>query len=72
MEAVISLARALSMSTVAEGIETGGQEELLRILGCDLGKGTTSPSRDRRGRQVPCSPAIRTALVEVTPNPLSA
>ena len=39
MEAVISLARALSMSTVTEGIETGGQEELLRILGCDLGPG---------------------------------
>ncbi len=39
MEAVNSLARVLVMSTVAEGIETGGQEELLRILGSDLGQG---------------------------------
>ena len=39
VEAVISLARALGLSTVAEGIETSGQLERLRGLGCELGQG---------------------------------
>ena len=39
VEAVISLARALDLSTVAEGIETPGQLERLRDLGCELGQG---------------------------------
>ncbi len=36
MEAVISLARAPDMSTVAEGIETVGQAKLLQTLVCCL------------------------------------
>jgi EAL domain-containing protein (putative c-di-GMP-specific phosphodiesterase class I) len=39
VEAVISLARALGLRTVAEGIETSGQLERLRDLGCELGQG---------------------------------
>jgi diguanylate cyclase (GGDEF)-like protein/PAS domain S-box-containing protein len=39
VEAVVSLARAMGMKTVAEGIETTEQADLLRALGCDLGQG---------------------------------
>lgn len=35
----ISLARHLELSVVAEGIETEGQLQLLRTLGCDIGQG---------------------------------
>lgn len=38
-EAVISLAHALGMTTVAEGIETTDQLRVLTELGCDLGQG---------------------------------
>jgi diguanylate cyclase len=37
--AVIRLARALGLGTVAEGVENDEQLELLRILGCDLMQG---------------------------------
>jgi diguanylate cyclase (GGDEF)-like protein/PAS domain S-box-containing protein len=37
--AVISLAHALGLETVAEGIETDEQLTILRQLGCDLGQG---------------------------------
>ncbi len=40
VEAVISLARALDLTTVAEGIETTEQLERLRDLGCELGQGS--------------------------------
>jgi len=39
VEAVISLASALGLRTVAEGIETAGQLNRLRALGCELGQG---------------------------------
>ena len=39
VEAVISLARALGLRTVAEGIETTGQLDRLWALGCELGQG---------------------------------
>jgi EAL domain-containing protein (putative c-di-GMP-specific phosphodiesterase class I) len=39
VEAVVGLARALGMKTVAEGIETSEQASRLRNLGCDLGQG---------------------------------
>jgi diguanylate cyclase (GGDEF)-like protein/PAS domain S-box-containing protein len=39
VEAVVGLARALGMKTVAEGIETSEQVSRLRDLGCDLGQG---------------------------------
>ncbi len=37
--AIISLAHALGLSTVAEGIETGEQLAVLAALGCELGQG---------------------------------
>jgi diguanylate cyclase (GGDEF)-like protein/PAS domain S-box-containing protein len=37
--AVISLAHALGLDTVAEGVETEEQLTILRSLGCDLGQG---------------------------------
>ena len=37
--AIISLAHALGLSTVAEGIETGEQLSVLAALGCDVGQG---------------------------------
>jgi EAL domain-containing protein (putative c-di-GMP-specific phosphodiesterase class I) len=39
VEAVIRLAHALGLRTVAEGIETTGQLDQLRALGCELGQG---------------------------------
>ncbi len=39
VESIILLAHTLGMSVVAEGIETPGQEQRLRNLGCDQGQG---------------------------------
>jgi diguanylate cyclase (GGDEF)-like protein/PAS domain S-box-containing protein len=39
VEAMVSLATAMGMQTVAEGIESTGQADLLRALGCELGQG---------------------------------
>ncbi len=36
---IVALARALNLSTVAEGIETREQLQTLKALGCDLGQG---------------------------------
>jgi len=36
---IIDLGRAMSIQTVAEGIEANDQAEMLRSLGCDLGQG---------------------------------
>jgi EAL domain-containing protein (putative c-di-GMP-specific phosphodiesterase class I) len=35
----VSIARALGMTTTAEGVETVGQQEFLTALGCDEGQG---------------------------------
>lgn len=39
VKAIISIAKALGMETIAEGIETREQLELIRRLGCDIGQG---------------------------------
>jgi diguanylate cyclase (GGDEF)-like protein len=39
VEHVIAMAKALSIVTVAEGVETADQVEHLRMLGCDLAQG---------------------------------
>ncbi len=36
---ILSLARSLGLASIAEGIETPEQEELLRSLGCEWGQG---------------------------------
>ncbi|MFZ2987619.1 EAL domain-containing protein, partial [Ideonella sp.] len=39
IEATVRVAGALHMNTVAEGIETTGQAQLIASLGCDRGQG---------------------------------
>jgi diguanylate cyclase (GGDEF)-like protein len=39
VQAVVSIARALGMATTAEGVETAGQREFLKALGCDEAQG---------------------------------
>ena len=39
VNAILSLARALDMQAIAEGIETEAQLEILRSLGCEAGQG---------------------------------
>ena len=39
MQAVVSIARALGMTTTAEGVETEAQKEFLAALGCDEAQG---------------------------------
>jgi EAL domain-containing protein (putative c-di-GMP-specific phosphodiesterase class I) len=36
---MVAMAHRLGLATVAEGVETAGQRDLLRRLGCDLGQG---------------------------------
>ena len=37
--AVIGLGRSLGMTTIAEGVETQEQAEMVQLLGCDMGQG---------------------------------
>ena len=37
--AIISMAKSLDLGTIAEGVETAGQLELLRSKGCQVGQG---------------------------------
>ncbi|MFD2837337.1 EAL domain-containing protein [Azotobacter vinelandii] len=39
VQAIIGLAKDLDMQTIAEGIETEEQRQLLEALGCDSGQG---------------------------------
>jgi diguanylate cyclase (GGDEF)-like protein len=39
IDATVRVARSLGMSTVAEGIETTGQAQILKSLGCEKGQG---------------------------------
>ena len=42
---IVSLSRALGLDSVAEGIETTAQRELLRGMGCAFARATSSPGR---------------------------
>ncbi|HEY6895985.1 MAG TPA: EAL domain-containing protein [Rhodocyclaceae bacterium] len=59
IEAVVTLARSLKLEVVAEGVETQGQAEMLRYLGCDLLQGYLI-SR-------PVAPAVVDALLSRQP-----
>lgn len=39
LEAIVTLGHKLGMTTLAEGVETLGQLERVRVLGCELGQG---------------------------------
>jgi EAL domain-containing protein (putative c-di-GMP-specific phosphodiesterase class I) len=39
VRAVISMSRAMGLETLAEGVETAGQSQILRDLGCDMAQG---------------------------------
>lgn len=39
VSAVVELAHSLKMRVVAEGLETHGQRDLLKAIGCDIGQG---------------------------------
>lgn len=39
VQAILALAQGLELAVVAEGIETPGQHQLLKLLGCHLGQG---------------------------------
>ena len=39
MEQIVQMARQLGISTVAEGVETPEDEQLIRAIGCDTGQG---------------------------------
>ena len=66
---IIEMARALGMSTTAEGIETPEQLAALRSLGCDLGQGYlfSRPVPAEELRALPCA-----GLVDAVVPPLSA
>jgi EAL domain-containing protein (putative c-di-GMP-specific phosphodiesterase class I) len=49
VQAVVSIARALGMTTTAEGVETEAQHEFLAALGCDVSGAPAPHSRDRMG-----------------------
>jgi diguanylate cyclase (GGDEF)-like protein len=39
VQAIVALARGLGLKVVAEGIETAGQQQALKLLGCEYGQG---------------------------------
>jgi len=59
VQAVVNIAASCSMTTVAEGVETPQQKELLRALGCTQMQGFlfsgARPSAEIRKLLVPCS-----------------
>jgi len=63
--AVVSLARNLSLDTVAEGIETAAQQQALITLGCDVGQGFLL-GRPLSARQVAASGAAARSETRVT------
>ena len=55
--AVLSLARSLGLTAVAEGIESADQLDRLRELGATSGRASTSAGRSRPRRSSACSPS---------------
>jgi diguanylate cyclase (GGDEF)-like protein/PAS domain S-box-containing protein len=63
VKAIVDLARAMGMQTIAEGIESSGQAGHLRTLACELGQGYYFSE--------PVSAAEASALLATSPNPQS-
>ncbi len=64
VQSLIQMAANLNIKTVAEGIETSGQADLLRQIGCEFGQGflfAKAMPIDRLIAQVKAANAIRTA-----------
>jgi EAL domain-containing protein (putative c-di-GMP-specific phosphodiesterase class I) len=64
VQAVVNIAASCNMTTVAEGVETPQQKELLRALGCTQMQGflfsAARPSADVRKLLVPSSGDVAT------------
>ncbi len=61
VSAVVGLGQSLGMETIAEGVETQDQAEMLLLLGCAMGQGWLfgTGSGWRRRSSTPSAPAIR-------------
>ncbi|QIN78152.1 EAL domain-containing protein [Rubrobacter marinus] len=68
VRSIVDLARALNLSTVAEGIETRAQLETLKALGCELGQGYLF-SRPVPAEEIP--PLLTLGPDPSTPEPAS-
>lgn len=68
VDAVIKLAHALGLSVVAEGVETGGQRDILRALACDELQGYFF-ARPMPGDALPAWIVGRAAGVTKPPSP---
>jgi EAL domain-containing protein (putative c-di-GMP-specific phosphodiesterase class I) len=55
---IVALAKTLKIATVAEGVETAGQRDTLRGLGCDYGQGYVF-ARPMSASQVEASLTLR-------------
>jgi diguanylate cyclase (GGDEF)-like protein/PAS domain S-box-containing protein len=63
LQAIFSIARSLSLSTVAEGVEQPAQLAAVRAMGCDLAQGYLL------GRPLPIAEAERLVLEDVAVRP---
>lgn len=61
VQAILALAQGLELKVVAEGIETSGQRQLLKLLGCSLGQGYLF-APPRPARMLPSPPTGVDAL----------
>ena len=55
VEGMLSIAHALHLQVVAEGVETPAQRDVLARLGCTPPRATCGPARSRRPRWAACS-----------------
>ena len=72
VEATVRVARSLGMRTIAEGIETGGQLQILKALQCDEGQGYLFSKPLHAGDVIDwLTPRTTSTSAEKTPTPLS-
>jgi diguanylate cyclase (GGDEF)-like protein/PAS domain S-box-containing protein len=68
VRAIVMLGRSLKKSVIAEGIETAGQLQLLRGLGCELGQGfhLSRPLNAAQVEDLPSMSSVVRALLDGT------